>query len=84
MKKQNLFWMGIFLIFISGMFFASMVAVGLVEFVGARLHTDIVNSESIIDVPKPPELFYSNAIIKSIYGLIFLIPGIVIIRKYRK
>ena len=79
-----MFGIGVFFIFMSDIFCHSLVGVILVETVGARLYVDIVNSENVIDVPKPSETFYSNAYITAIYGLPFLIVGFYLIYKFKK
>ncbi len=85
MQIQNfIFGIGIFFIFMSGTFYHPLLGVILVESVGARLQLDIENSENIVDVSKPSDVFYSNAYISAIYGLPFLILGFYFIYKFKK
>ena len=83
MKRRALFWAGAGLLFVSGMLCCQLVPLFLVEVVGARLHSDIVDAQSMVDVDKPPGSFYVNAMLSVMYGMPFAVAGVYLVRRYR-
>ena len=83
MKRRALFWAGAGLLFVSGMFCCSLVPLFLVEVVGARPHSSVVDAQNIVDVEKPPESFYVSAVLYVVYGMPFAIAGVYLVKKYR-
>ena len=71
-------WMGIFLIFFSGMFFSTVVISFLEIFVD---EFDTIHSERLEDEYESPETFYEKIIVDAAFGGIVLVFGIRMIKR---
>ena len=76
-------YLGVILIFVSGIFYHPLIGVGAVEFAGGRLWIDIENAVDMNNIPKPDPYFYSNAFLSVLYGVPLLAMGVYFINKFR-
>ena len=76
-------YLGIILIFASGIFYHPLMGIGAIEFGGGRMQMDIDYATDMSDIPKPDPYFYTNAILLASYGVPLLAMGIYFINKFR-
>ena len=65
-------YLGIILIFVSGIFYHPLMGIGAIEFGGGRMQMDIDYATDMSDIPKPDPYFYTNAILSASYGVLLL------------
>lgn len=72
MKKR--LWLGVALVFVSGMFYLRLVSSVMVIFFGGKIR----DSEGIL--VEPSAVFYENGILFGLYGMPFLLLGLYLIK----
>ena len=77
----SLFYFGLILIFISGMFYSPLVGIILTEFTSAMI--DAVAPVLTISNTDMGES-YTNSILQSVYGIPLLVIGLILVKKHRK
>ena len=71
-------WVGVSLVFVSGIFYTRVAASIITVFFGGKL----MNEEGILI--DPPRAFHENGLIFIIYSIPFLLSGLYLIRKSTK